>query len=130
MDTLRRVTELSRCVPSRRAAVVLLTIAGCVVARPSAAPPTGRIEGYVRLTAAGVHAVPSGVYPSRRVVAHTSSNTSEASNVVVFIKDAPRRETLPALRATIAQRDEAFSQIKVDPGGVARVEFSLPVNDR
>ena len=124
VDTLRRVTELSRGVPSRRAAIVLLTIAGSVVARPSAAPPAGRVEGYVRLTAAGVHAVPSGVYPSRRVVAPTSSNTSETSNVVVFIKDAPpRRETLPALRATIAQKDEEFVPRVVAITSGSTVEF-------
>ena len=104
----RRLTELSGCVPSWRAAVVLLVIAGSVVARPNAAPPAGRIEGYVRLTAPGVRAVPSGVYPSRRVAAPVAANATEISNVVVFIKDAPNRETLPAMRATISQRDEAF----------------------
>jgi plastocyanin len=95
-------------VPSRRAAVVLLVIAGPVVARPNAAPPAGRIEGYVRLTAPGVRAVPSGVYPSRRVAAPVAANASEISRVVVFIKDAANRETPPAMRATISQRDEAF----------------------
>ncbi len=104
----RRLTELSGCVPSWRAAVVLLVIAGSVVARPNAAPPAGRIEGYVRLTAPGVRAVPSGVYPSRRVAAPVAANVTEISNVVVFIKDARNRETLPAMRATISQRDEAF----------------------
>jgi plastocyanin len=93
---------------SRRAAVVALAVAGFFVARPSAAPPTGRIEGFVRLTAAGVRPVPSGVYPSRRVAAPVANNSSEISNVVVFIKDAPKRETVPAMRATISQRDEAF----------------------
>ena len=52
--------------------------------------------------------MPSGVYPNRRVAAPAAANASEISNVVVFIKDAPNRETLPAMRATISQRDEAF----------------------
>jgi plastocyanin len=122
-DTLRRLTELSGCVPSRRAAVVLLIIAGLVVARPSAAPSTGRVEGYVRLTAAGVRAVPSGVYPSRRVAAPVANNNSEISSVVVFIKDAPARSTLAAMRASISQRDEAFVPRVVAVTTGSSVEF-------
>jgi plastocyanin len=98
---------------SRRAAIGLLLLAGAAMARPSAAPltaappVTGRIEGSVRLTSARMRTVPSGVYPSRRVAPSPAAGP-EMSNVVVFIKDAPQRENLPATRATISQKDEAF----------------------
>lgn len=83
------------------------------VPRPSAAPPattaTGRIEGLVQLTAAvGHRAVPSGVYPSRRVNAPAALASPETGNVVVFIKTPPARPTPDPMRVTIAQKDEAF----------------------
>lgn len=102
------VTNLCGRVPSRRAPVALVLIAGAIVATPSAAPTVGRIEGYVRLTSASVRPVPSGVYPSRRVSAPVAHHTPEMDNVVVFIKNAPARERLPQMRATISQKDESF----------------------
>jgi plastocyanin len=107
-DTHRRLTELFSCVPSRRAAAGLLIVASALIARPNAAPAPGRVEGYVRLTAAGVHAVPSGVYPSRRVAAPVATNNSEINNVVVFLKDLPAQTAVPMMRAAISQKDEAF----------------------
>jgi plastocyanin len=71
-------------------------------------PTTGRIEGFVRLTAQPARSVQSGVYPSRRVTAPVAPTSPEMSNVVVFIKDAPAREALHMTRATITQKDEAF----------------------
>ena len=72
-----------------------------------AAGTTGRIEGQVRLIMPPPNAVPSGVYPSRRV-SRPPARTPEISNVVVFVKDAPRPAELPLTQATIVQKDEAF----------------------
>lgn len=109
MAISRTLTKLCVGVPSRRLAIGLLVLAGAAVARPAAAPPTaGRIEGYVRLTSQSVRTVQSGVYPSRRVTAPGAPSGSEMPNVVVFIKDAPSRVSLPTTRATIMQKDEAF----------------------
>jgi len=103
------LTELWAIVPSRRAAIGLFVLAIAAVARPAASPPAvGRIEGQVRLTAASVRAVPSGVYPSRRVAPRGGPAGPEIGNVVVFIKDAPPGESLTATRTTITQKDEAF----------------------
>jgi plastocyanin len=68
---------------------------------------TGRIEGQVRLVMPPATAVPSGVYPSRRV-SRPAPKTSEISNVVVFLKDPPRHPEVTPTRATIMQMDEAF----------------------
>jgi plastocyanin len=54
-----------------------------------------------------ISAVPSGVYPARRV-SRPAARTSEIGNVIVFLKDAPRQAELPVTRATIIQKDEAF----------------------
>jgi plastocyanin len=67
----------------------------------------GRIEGQVRLLMPPASAVPSGVYPSRRV-SRPAPKTSEIANVVVFLRDVPRQGDLPVTTATIMQKDEAF----------------------
>ena len=108
MPNLRTLTKLSARVPSRRAAIGLLLIGATAVEGPAAAPPTGRIEGYVHLTSPAVRSVPSGVYPSRRVAAHAATAGPSVRNVIVFIKDAPARAPLATTRATITQKDEAF----------------------
>jgi plastocyanin len=102
------VTNLCGHVPSRRAVLALALCAGAIGAAPAAAPAVGRIEGYVRLTSASVRPVASGVYPSRRVSAPVAHVAPEMNNVVVFIKNAPSRERLPQMKATIAQKDESF----------------------
>jgi plastocyanin len=68
---------------------------------------TGRIEGQVRLVLPPASAVPSGVYPSRRV-SRPQPRASEISNVIVFLKDAPHRGDPAPMHVTIAQKDEAF----------------------
>lgn len=105
---LQIVTNLCGRVPTRRAAIACGLIAVTVAARPAAAPSVGRIEGFVRLTAGSVRTVPSGVYPSRRVSAPTAHPAPEMNNVVVFIKNAPARERVRQMNATIAQKGEAF----------------------
>jgi plastocyanin len=69
---------------------------------------TGRVEGLVTLTSKSTRLVPSGVYPNRRVTAPAAPSGSEMANVVVYIKDAPARDSVPTSRATISQKDEAF----------------------
>jgi plastocyanin len=105
----RALTDLCGRVPPRCAAIGVFLLAGSVEFRPAAAPAAGgRIEGLVRLTSSSMRPVPSGVYPSRRVAPPIAPAGHEMGNVVVFIKDAPRRGTVPMRRATITQRDEAF----------------------
>jgi plastocyanin len=72
-----------------------------------AAPATGKIEGTVRLIAPEGSPIASGAYPSRRV-SRPPVRQSEISNVVVFVKDAPRDGALPAMRAQMRQQDEGF----------------------
>ena len=67
----------------------------------------GRIDGQVRLLMPPANALPSGVYPSRRVT-RPAPKGSEISNVVVFLRDVPRQGDLPVTTATIVQRDESF----------------------
>ena len=68
---------------------------------------TGRIEGQVKLVLPPAGAVPSGVYPTRRVT-KPQPKASEITNVIVFLKDAPHRGEPAPMTVTIAQRDEAF----------------------
>jgi plastocyanin len=91
-------------------AAVLVSMMGFAerrLAPPVSAAQSGRIDGQVRLIMPAVNAVPSGVYPSRRV-SRPAARTPEIGNVIVFLKDAPRQSELPVTRATIVQKDEAF----------------------
>lgn len=88
-------------------ALVALGAAAGTLDEPAAAGrQTGRIEGQVTLLMPPTPAVPSGVYPSRRVT--RPARTAEINNVIVFLKDAPRQADVPLMHATIMQRDEAF----------------------
>ena len=82
-----------------------LTLTASPAARQSGG--SGRIEGQVRLVLPPAGAVPSGVYPSRRV-SRPQPKASEIANVIVFLKDAPRRGDPAPAHATISQKDEAF----------------------
>ena len=84
-------------------AVATLTVVGAADQSTAA----GRIDGQVRLILPPASAVPSGVYPSRRV-SRPQPKASEIANVIVYLKDAPRRADPPAMQVTITQRDEAF----------------------
>jgi plastocyanin len=83
---------------------------------------TGRIDGRVRLVLPPAGAVPSGVYPTRRV-SKPQPKASEISNVIVFLKDAPHRGELAPMNVTIAQRDEAFVPRVVAVTRGSTVEF-------
>ena len=99
---------------SSRSGVRALTFSVAIVAAAAlaggpmtAATPVGRVEGVVRLIAPTDPPIVSGAYPSRRVN-RPAPRASEIANVVVFIKDAPRSPSVPATRARMTQRDEAF----------------------
>ena len=118
------LTRVCGGVPSRRAALGLLVLAAATAARPAAAPATtGRVEGIVRLTSSPPRSVQSGVYPSRRVTAPVAPAATEMGNVVVFIKNAPARDDLAVVRATITQKDEAFVPRVVAITAGSTVEF-------
>jgi plastocyanin len=89
------------------ALVALGAAAGTLDARVTAGRQAGRIEGQVTLIMPPTPAVPSGVYPSRRVT-RPAPRAGEINNVIVFLKDAPRQADLPLMHATIRQRDETF----------------------
>jgi plastocyanin len=86
---------------------VVVCVLGWTVAQAAGQAGVGRIEGHVRLLLPPASAVPSGVYPSRRV-SRPQPKASEISNVIVFLKDPPKRAELPPTHATITQKDEAF----------------------
>jgi plastocyanin len=97
-------------VPFRATAlqVVVCALAALTVAQAAGQSRLGRIEGQVRLLLPPASAVPSGVYPSRRV-SRPQPKVSEIANVIVFLKDPPTRRADPApMHATITQKDEAF----------------------
>jgi plastocyanin len=108
-----RITESWRRVSSRSRVRALsfgaaIAAASALVADPmTAAPAVGRVEGVVRLVAPTDPPIVSGAYPSRRV-SRPAARASEISNVIVFIKDAPRTLGLAATRARMMQQDEAF----------------------
>jgi plastocyanin len=87
--------------------VMVCAIAGLTIAQAAGQAGVGRIEGQVRLLLPAASAVPSGVYPSRRV-SKPQPKPSEISNVIVFLKDPPKRAEPPPMHATITQKDEAF----------------------
>ena len=110
METAALVTRLYGCVPFRATALCVVVCAVATLTDARAAGQStgaGRIDGQVRLILPPASAVPSGVYPSRRV-SRPQPKASEIANVIVYLKDAPRRGDPPAMHATITQRDEAF----------------------
>jgi plastocyanin len=92
-----------------RAGLFAVVVFASVATVTSATPPvaTGRIEGTVRLVAPPGAPIPSGAYAARRV-SPRPHRASEISNVVVFVKEAPRATTLAAARAQMRQEDEGF----------------------
>ena len=109
MEPATPVTPLYGGVPFRATAmqVVVCVFAAWTVGQAAGQAGVGRIEGHVRVIPPPAGAVPSGVYPSRRV-SKPPPKASEIANVIVFLKDPPKRAELPAMRATITQKDEAF----------------------
>jgi plastocyanin len=93
----------------RRAALAAVALAA--VAATPAVPqiPTGRIVGHVRLTArAPGLPLPSSPYVTRSVNRHDGPATPELRNVVVSLKEAAFRGTLPSTNAELRQVHETF----------------------
>jgi len=110
LETAASVTPLYGRVPFRVTAlqVVVCLLAALTIAQAAGQPSAmGRIEGQVKLVLPPAGAVPSGVYPSRRVN-RPQPRAAEIANVIVYLKDPPRRADPPPMRATITQKDEAF----------------------
>jgi len=109
LEPAASVTPLYGRVPLRATAlqVVVCALAALAVAQAAGQARLGRIEGQVRLVLPAASAVPSGVYPSRRV-SRPQPKTSEVANVIVFLKDPPKRAEPVTMHATITQKDEAF----------------------
>lgn len=83
---------------------------------------TGRLEGGVTITVPVAAPAPSAAYSARRVAPPPSSG-SELANVIVFVKNAARPATVPAMRATILQQNETFVPRTVAITTGSRVDF-------
>jgi hypothetical protein len=70
---------------------------------------------------------PSGAYASRRVTA-TPAPASELTNVIVFVKDAPKPASLAPMRASIVQQNETFVPRVVAITKGSRVDFPNAVS--
>ena len=84
----------------------------CVASAALAAgqsPETGRVAGRVRLTTK-VPGKPlaSAAYPRRTIGDHEPPPAAEIRNVVVYLRDAPFRGTLPVGHAELRQEHETF----------------------
>ena len=82
---------------------------------------TGLGEGGLVLPPSS--AVPSGVYPTRRVTGKSQPKASEISHVIVFLKDAPYRGDPVTMNVTITQKNEAFVPRVVAIARGSTVEF-------
>src|SRR5262245_54480109 len=71
-------------------------------------PDTGSVTGHIKLTRVRGTPLPSNVYQPRAVNRHAPQPLPEIRNVVVYLKDASFRGTLPAGREVIRQENEAF----------------------
>jgi plastocyanin len=119
------ITELFGRVPYLPVITVVVTCAAgatLVQATNLPSPTTGRIEGFVRLVAMTTAAIPSGAYPSRRV-SRPAASASEMKHVVVFVKDAPRADSVGTVRREIIQKDESFDPAVVAITRGSTVEF-------
>lgn len=68
----------------------------------------GTIAGHVRLRARVHTRLPSSAYPTRTIGTHTPPPAPEIKNVVVYMKGAPFRGALPAMKAELRQQNETF----------------------
>ena len=88
----------------------------------TAAGATGRIEGRVTISVPVAAPARSAAYASRRVDARVPSGP-EVSNVIVFVKNAPKPGSLAPMRATILQQNETFIPRVVAITTGSRVDF-------
>jgi plastocyanin len=87
-------------------------------------PDTGSVTGRVTLTKRMKGAaLPSAVYPGRTVNAASPPAIPEIRNVVVYVKDAAFRGTLPSTNAEMRQERETFVPHVLAITRSSRVEF-------
>src|SRR5688572_1449933 len=116
---------MSAKVGPRTLATVLLLAAGVALlrgARPAAQQQLGSVRGRVVIDIPTVAKRPSSAYPARAVTSATLAPQSEASNVVIYLRDAPNR-TLRPTRVGIHQRNETFVPRLVAVPVGSEVEF-------
>jgi plastocyanin len=125
------ITEPLVCVLSRPALRDTLLSTAVALGIATLTPPLttgasasafGRIEGVVRVVAAGDAPIASGAYPTRRVT-RPAPRISEIANVIVFIKDPPHTAAITPMRARMVQVDETFSPRTVAITRGSSVEF-------
>ena len=107
-----------------RAATAAAMVAVCLTAPHGDAAPrgSGRIEGRVSISVQVAAPARSAAYASRRVGTAAPSGP-EVSNVIVFLKDAPKPASLAPMRATILQQNETFVPRVVAITAGSRVDF-------
>jgi plastocyanin len=107
-----------------KSAVFLAIAAASVLARPGGASPraTGRIEGRVAISVVVPISPPSSAYGSRRI-APAPAPQSEVTNVIVYVKNAPKMTALPPMRASIKQQNETFAPHVVAITAGSTVDF-------
>src|SRR4029079_12477342 len=87
-----------------------------------AARATGRIEGRVTISVSVAAPARSAAYASRRVDGRAPA-APEVSNVIVFVKNAPKPASLAPMRATILQQNETFIPRVVAITAGSRADF-------
>jgi plastocyanin len=96
---------MRRSVPPLAALLVSLVAA----AAGGQSAETGRVSGHVRLTARiKGSALPSTAYPTRAVGTSDTHALPEIRNVVVYLKDAAFRGSVPPVKAVLRQEHETF----------------------
>ena len=116
---------MSAKVGPRTLATVLLLAAAVIVlrgAQSAAQQQLGSVRGRVVIDIPTLAKRPSSAYPARAVTAATLAPQSEALNVVIYLRDAPKRAVAPT-RVGIRQRNETFvPRVVAVPVG-SEVEF-------
>ena len=109
--------------PRTLATVLLLALAVAMLRGVhTAAQQPGSVRGRVVIDIPTLAKRPSSAYPARAVTVATLAPQSEASNVVIYLRDAPTRAVKPA-RAEIRQKNETFvPRVVAVPVG-SEVEF-------
>jgi plastocyanin len=95
-----------------RVAIVAVAALVCLLAAGASgqSPEPGAVSGHVKLTRRIRGApLPSNAYQPRTVNRHQVSGGPEIKNVVVYLKDAAFRGTLPVTRHEVRQINEAFT---------------------
>jgi plastocyanin len=116
---------MSAKVGPRTLATVLMLAAAVTMLRgaPTAAQrQLASVRGRVVIDIPTLAKRPSSAYPARVVTPATLAPQSEASNVVIYLRDAPKRAVTPT-RVEIRQRNETFvPRVVAVPVG-SEVEF-------